>query len=84
MGNYLIRGWPTIYNSKLMSDDQPVEDFERAFFCAKRALAHLKNKNHKFKPLECDGCKEIALFLTEPGFRGDEHNPVGVDFERPY
>ena len=50
---------------------QPKEDFERAFFCAKRALAHLKNKNHDFKPLECDGCKEIALFLTEPGYRGD-------------
>ena len=61
---------------------QPQEDFERAFFCAKRALAHLKKKNHDFKPLECDGCKEVALFLTEPGYRGDEHNPVGADFER--
>lgn len=60
------------------------EDLERAFFCAKRALSHLKEKNHEFKPLECDGCKEIGLFLTEPGYRGDEHNPVGADFERPY
>jgi len=32
--------------------DQPQEDFERPYFCAVRALRHLKNKNHEFKPLE--------------------------------
>lgn len=64
--------------------EQSGEDFERAYFCAVRALRHLKNKNHKFIPLGCDGCKEVALFLTEPGYRGDEHNPVGADFERSY
>jgi len=64
--------------------DQPKEDFERPYFCAVRALRHLKNKNHEFKPLGCDGCKEVALFLTEPGYRGDEHNPIGADCERSY
>lgn len=63
---------------------QPTEDFERAYFCAVRALRHLKQKNHNFIPLECDGCKEVALFLTEPGYRGDEHNPIGADCERSY
>lgn len=72
-------GYHWDWNSKVSNEiNQPQEDFERAFFCAKRALAHLKNKNHEFQPLECEGCKEIALFLTEPGYRGDERNPVGV------
>jgi hypothetical protein len=60
------------------------EDFERAYFCAVRALRHLKFKKHNFMPLKCDGCKEVALFLTEPGYRGDEHNPIGTDCERSY
>ena len=60
------------------------EDFERPYFCAVRALRHLKDKNHDFIPLTCDGCKEIALFLTEPGYRGDEYNPIGADCERSY
>ena len=69
---------------RAVADDQPKEDFERPYFCAVRALRHLKNKNHEFIPLECDGCKEVALFLTEPGYRGDEHNPIGADCERSY
>lgn len=60
------------------------DEYQRAFFCAKRALQHLKEKNHEFSPLSCDGCREVALFLTQPGYRGDEHNPVGVDGDRPY
>lgn len=66
------------------TQERPREDFERPYFCAVRALRHLKSKNHMFKPLECDGCKEVALFLTEPGYRGDEHNPIGADCERSY
>lgn len=58
-------------------------DYERAFFCCKRALAHALNKNHELK-IECDGCKEIIGFLELPGYSGDKHNPVGVDFDRPY
>jgi len=58
-------------------------DYERAFFCAKRALAHALHKNHELK-IECDGCKEIIGFLELPGYSGDKHNPVGVDFDRPY
>lgn len=68
----------------IRTKEQPREDFERPYFCAVRALRHLKSKNHPFKPLECDGCKEVALFLTEPGYRGDEHNPIGADCERSY
>jgi hypothetical protein len=70
--------------SKHITPDAGEEDFERPYFCAVRALRHLKGKNHNFIPLECDGCKEVALFLTEPGYRGDEHNPIGADCERSY
>lgn len=69
---------------RTLLQEQPREDFERPYFCAVRALRHLKFKNHRFIPLECDGCKEVALFLTEPGYRGDEHNPIGADCERSY
>jgi len=60
-------------------EDPPLDDYRRAFMCAKRALEHLMHKNHKFRPVKCLGCREAALFLTEPGYRGDR-NPVGVDF----
>jgi protein gp37 len=39
-------------------------------------------KDHELRPEGCDGCKEVALFLTVPGYRGDAAYPVGVDFER--
>jgi len=58
-------------------------DYERAFFCAKRALTHAMNKNHELKT-DCAGCLEIIGFLEMPGYDGDKHNPVGVDFDRPY
>lgn len=58
-------------------------DYERAFFCCKRALAHALQKNHELK-IDCEGCKEIIGFLEIPGYSGDKHNPVGVDFDRPY
>jgi hypothetical protein len=57
-------------------------DYERAFFCCKRALAHAMNKNHELKT-DCAGCLEIIGFLEIPGYDGDKHNPVGVDFDRP-
>lgn len=63
--------------------EQPKEDFERPYFCAVRALRHLKDKNHPFQPLLCNGCKEVGLFLTEPGYRGEDY-PIGADCERPY
>lgn len=64
----------------MSEENQPRDNFERALKCALRALGHLMNKNHELKPSSCDGCKEIALFLSEPGYRGDQDNPVGVDF----
>jgi hypothetical protein len=63
-----------------MLEDPPQDDYRRAFKCALRALEHLMHKNHDLKPDTCTGCKEIALFLTEPGYRGDPRNPVGVDY----
>jgi hypothetical protein len=57
--------------------------FEDAYYRAKRALAHLMFKEHELMPAKCDGCKEIALFLTLPGYRGDEDYPVGVSFDVP-
>jgi hypothetical protein len=65
-------------------DEFDVDSLEaKAFFRCKRALAHLMNKNHELAPLECAGCLEIAGFLTEPGYHGDEGNPVGVDGDVP-
>lgn len=64
----------------MMADDLPQDDYRRAFLRCKRALEHLMHKNHELKPTECAGCLEISLFLTEPGYRGDEHNPAGVDY----
>ncbi|HEY0766199.1 MAG TPA: helix-turn-helix transcriptional regulator [Pyrinomonadaceae bacterium] len=58
-------------------------DYERPFFCAKRALVHSVNKNHELKTT-CAGCAEIIGFVEMPGYDGDKHNPVGVDFDRPY
>lgn len=46
-----------------------MDDYERAFFRCKRALAHLMHKNHDLTPDTCDGCKEVALFVTLPGYR---------------
>lgn len=63
-----------------MPDQQ--DDYERAFYRCRRALEHLMNKNHDLKPDSCAGCLEVALFLTEPGYRGDEMNPVGVEGDR--
>jgi hypothetical protein len=58
-------------------------DYERAFFCCKRALAHALKKDHELKS-DCVGCLEIIGFLEIPGYGGDKRNPVGVDFDRPY
>jgi hypothetical protein len=43
-----------------------------------RALSHLMQihageAHHGFSPLLCDGCKEIAGFLTVPGYQGGDH-----------
>lgn len=59
--------------------EEPLDDYRRAFMCAKRAITHLLNKNHKLRPVRCLGCREAVLLATEPGYRGDR-NPVGVDF----
>ena len=58
-------------------------DYERAFFCCERALLHAIQKNHELKT-DCDGCKEIIGFVEIPGYSGDTHNPVAVDFDRSY
>jgi hypothetical protein len=47
-----------------------------ALLRAKRALAHLMFKNHELFPSGCDGCKEVALFLSLPGYYGDANDPV--------
>ena len=58
--------------------DQEI-DYRKAFLRCKRALNHLMHKTHKLRPVKCDGCREVALFLTEPGYLGDEAYPVGVE-----
>lgn len=65
------------------SEKRKGRDYERAFFCAKRALAHLMNKNHELKT-DCAGCLEVIGFLEIPGYSGDRNHPVGVDGDRPY
>lgn len=60
--------------------DPSQDDYRRAFLRAKRALEHLMHKNHELKPSSCAGCLEVSLFLTEPGYMGDDKNPVGVDY----
>lgn len=42
------------------------------------------NKNHELNDETCVGCQEVLGFLVMPGYRGDEHNPVGVDGDRSY
>ncbi len=59
-------------------------NYELAFYRLKRALHHQTFKNHELKPADCDGCKEVALFLVVPRYEGNEDYPVGVDFERPW
>lgn len=68
-----------------MSDSKEKETVEatgheRAFKCALRALQHLMHKNHELDPSGCLGCLEASLFLTQPGYRGDQDHPVGVDY----
>jgi hypothetical protein len=59
-------------------------EYELAFYRLKRALHHQVNKDHPLAPAACDGCKEVALFLTQPRYEGNADYPVGVDFERPW
>jgi hypothetical protein len=68
-----------------MSDQPPLKgpDYERMFFRCKRALRHYHFKNHELDSEHCDGCLEIVGFITQPGYRGDDKDPVGVEFERP-
>ena len=56
------------------------DGFEKPFLRARRTLRHLWHINRgdkEYNPTECDGCKEIHHFLTDPKYRGDEHFPVG-------
>lgn len=39
------------------------------------ALAHSVRKDHEFDPLHCEGCLDIAAWLTIPGYRGERHGP---------
>jgi len=58
------------------------DGFEKPFLRARRTLRHLwhiKRGDKVFNPDECDGCREIRNFLTDPTYRGDEHYPVGVE-----
>jgi len=64
--------------------DEAREDFEKAFLRARRTLRHLFHifrGDKSFNPNECDGCKEIHQFLTDPGYRGDENFPVGESID---
>lgn len=49
---------------------------EETFDRLHRALRHLMHKNHELRPEGCAGCLEIAAFLTIPGYRGDEDDPL--------
>ena len=59
-----------------------MDRFEKPFYRAKRALAHLMFKDHEFH-LTCHGCLEIAGFLVVEGYKGDMDYPVGVNFDVP-
>jgi hypothetical protein len=41
-----------------------------------RALKHSIERNHDFAPITCWGCREVAAFLTIPGYQGDVDDPV--------
>ena len=69
-----------------MPEEQPVEDWECAFFRSLRALRHLYFKHEKRELLEpetCQGCREIQDFMFKPRVHGDETDPFGVDVHRP-
>lgn len=54
-------------------------DPEGTYRRARRALKHLWNINRgaaDYNPNDCDGCKEIHRFLTDPEYRGDTGYPV--------
>lgn len=60
--------------------DKAQEDFQMPFRRARRSLRHLFNIHRGVKPYDpqqCDGCKEIHHFLTDPNYRGDERYPIG-------
>jgi hypothetical protein len=46
-----------------------------------RALAHLMRKNHNLVPTQCEGCLEIAGFLSIPGYLGSDHPTCVVVYE---
>ncbi|MCA1577772.1 MAG: hypothetical protein LC794_10490 [Acidobacteria bacterium] len=55
--------------------DNPEGGYRRA----RRALGHLWSINRgvkNYNPNECDGCKEIHHFLTDPRYRGDTVYPM--------
>ena len=63
-----------------MDDDK--QDFQKPFLRARRTLRHLWSITRgdlEFNPNNCDGCKEIHRFLTDPFYLGDEHYPIGVE-----
>ena len=43
-----------------------------------RALRHYAYLNHVFEPTRCDGCLEVAAFLTVAGYEGDTDYPTCV------
>jgi hypothetical protein len=63
-----------------MADEQAAKDeAEGAYRRARRALKHLWGINRGLKdynPTDCDGCKEIHKFLTNPNYRGDTDYPM--------
>ena len=40
------------------------------------ALRHLMRKNHELNPARCSDCREVAAFLTVPGYRGNGHPEI--------
>jgi hypothetical protein len=63
-----------------LTDEQAgKDDPDGGFHRARRALRHLWGINRgltDFNPNECDGCKEIQKFLTDPNYGGDTHYPA--------
>ena len=39
------------------------------------ALAHSVYKQHDLSPATCEGCLDIAAWLTVPGYGGECHGP---------
>jgi hypothetical protein len=63
----------------MAQEDTRNDDSDGAYRRARRALRHLWAIDRGVKdynPDDCDGCKEIHKFLTDPTYRGDTDYPM--------